>query len=86
MDVVLDAGAEDINSQDEGIEVLTEPHNLTKVRSAIEGAGITIDLSEVTHIPGNTVKITEAQIEEIEKLVENLEDHEDVQKVTTNLD
>jgi YebC/PmpR family DNA-binding regulatory protein len=86
MNAVLEAGAEDINPQEEGIEVLTEPHQLSKVKDALEQAHIKAASAEITHIPGNTVDLSEEQAEQVENLVELLEDHDDVQRVTTNAD
>jgi transcriptional/translational regulatory protein YebC/TACO1 len=66
--------------------VLTAPEHHSVVREAIEQAGIAIAHGEVAMIPENTVKVTGHQAEQVLKLVEDLEDHDDVQSVAANFD
>jgi YebC/PmpR family DNA-binding regulatory protein len=86
MMVVLDAGAEDIKSDGHSYEVLTEPENFEAVKKAIEEAGIPIDSAEVTMYPKTTVKVEGKQAEQLLKLMDALDDHDDVQHVYANFD
>ena len=85
MEVALEAGADDVVS-DDGYQVLTAPENFSTVRDALEKAAIAIANAEVTMVPENTVKVTGHQAEQVLKLMEDLEDHDDVQSVSANFD
>jgi YebC/PmpR family DNA-binding regulatory protein len=82
----IDAGAEDILSEDDTIEVITAPENFEKVRDALKGKGFTPTSSEVTMIPSTTVKLTGESAQKMLKLMQTLEDHDDVQNVYANFD
>jgi len=86
MEAALDAGAEDVADSDEVWEVLCEPTHLTAVREAIEAAGMTVESAKLAMIPSTTVEIAGRDAEKTLRLVENLEDHDDVQKVHANFD
>lgn len=86
MDIVLEAGATDMTTQDTVYEIITPSSELESVRSAIEAKSIPIVSAEVTMIPQNTVKLNEKQAETMLKLYEALEDHDDVQNVYANFD
>lgn len=86
MELALEAGADDMVSDDDGFQVLTAPENFSAVRDALEKAGLAIANAEVTMIPENTVKVTGHQAEQALKLMEELEDHDDVQGVAANFD
>lgn len=86
MELALDAGADDVVSDADGYQVLTAPENFSAVRDALEKAGVAIANAEVTMIPENTVKVTGHQAEQVLKLMEELEDHDDVQSVSANFD
>ncbi len=84
MEVALDAGANDITSSDGGFEVTCEPTDFLNVKQAIEGAGIAMASSEVTMVPSTTVDCDVDTGEKVLRLLESLEDHDDVQKVYSN--
>jgi YebC/PmpR family DNA-binding regulatory protein len=86
MEVALDAGADDINSEGKNIEVTSGPENFEKVKKALENAGLQIVVSEVTMLPKNTVKLTGKDASTMLKLMEALEDNDDVQNVYSNFD
>ena len=85
--VALDAGAEDITDEGGIWQVTTPPSDLPDVRQAIEDAGIGVESSEVTMLPQNTVPITEPdKAKQTLRIVEALEDLDDVQAVYSNFD
>lgn len=86
MDIVLDAGAEDMTTQGDVYEVITEPASFEAVRSAIEAKGIAMKSAEVTMIPTTTVKVTGADAKSVISLIDALEEYEDVQNVYANFD
>lgn len=82
---VLEAGADDFNSEDDYYEVLTAPENFGAVRDSLEAKGYTFASAEVEMIPQTTTKIdTPEQYELMEKLLNNLEDMDDVMNVYHN--
>jgi YebC/PmpR family DNA-binding regulatory protein len=85
MEACLDAGVEDIHGDGETFQVLGPPNNLIALRTAVEAAGMTVDGAEIVWIPMQTVEADAATLAEVEKIVDALEDHDDVQKVYTNL-
>jgi YebC/PmpR family DNA-binding regulatory protein len=86
IEVALDAGALDVKDTGKDFEVTTDPSNFEKVRKAIEDAGFKYNYAEVTMIPQTTVKLTGKEAEQMLKLMEGLEDSDDVQKVYANFD
>jgi YebC/PmpR family DNA-binding regulatory protein len=86
MEVTLDAGAEDIETSDKEYEVTTEPQKLDAVKKALEKAGIKYQLAELTMYPQSTVAIDGKHAEQMLRLMEQLEEHDDVQKVYANFD
>jgi YebC/PmpR family DNA-binding regulatory protein len=86
MEVALDAGAQDINDEGSTIEVLTDPKDFEKVKEALDKEGLRYTLAKITMIPQNTVKLGEKEAEQTLKLVETLEDLDDVQNVHANFD
>jgi YebC/PmpR family DNA-binding regulatory protein len=84
--VAVEAGAEDI-STDEGVfEVVTEPTDFTAVRTALEEAGIEMESAEMSFRPSSVVPIDEAQAGKLMRLMETLEDNDDVSAVHANFD
>jgi YebC/PmpR family DNA-binding regulatory protein len=84
--VAVEAGAEDI-SMDEGVfEVIVEPTDFTGVRKALEEAGVEMESAEMEYRPSSLVPIDEAQAGKLMKLVEVLEDNDDVGAVHANFD
>jgi transcriptional/translational regulatory protein YebC/TACO1 len=86
MEVALDAGAEDVNEQESGFEVLTAPEDFEAVKEALDAASISTLSAEVTLVPQNTVNLTGREAEQTLKLLDVLDDHEDVQSVASNAD
>src|SRR5207244_964505 len=81
-----DSGAEDIRDDEDNWEIITSPENFEAVQTAIKSAGITPQVAEVEMIPQNYIKLEGSQAGQMVKLMESLEDHDDVQKVSANFD
>jgi YebC/PmpR family DNA-binding regulatory protein len=86
LEVVLEAGAEDLSTEGDQFEVTADPKDYMEVRDALSKAGIPVSHSEVTRIPGTTVDMNESDARKVLRLMEALEDHEDVQNVSANFD
>lgn len=86
MEAGLEAGAEDVVAEGDTFFVYTDPNSLEPVKTAIEGKSIKIESAEVSMVPSTTIKLTGKDAENMLKLIENLEDHDDVQKVHSNFD
>ncbi len=86
MTVALDAGAEDIKDEDDNFEVITSPEDFEAVKKAFDSAGIRYADSEVTMLPQSYITLTGKAAEQMVKLMDALEDNDDVQKVYTNAD
>ncbi len=86
MELALDAGAEDIRDAGTNFEVLAPPRIFDDVKAKLEKQGIQFVSAEVTKLPKNTVKLDLHQAEQMLKLVETLEDMDDVQNVHSNSD
>jgi YebC/PmpR family DNA-binding regulatory protein len=86
MDIVLEAGADDLKDDGSAWYVVTPPEALEKVKEALAKAGITPTSAEVGMVPQNYVKLTGAQATQMVRLVEALEEHDDVQHVYANFD
>lgn len=87
MEIALDAGAEDVRVQDDGtIEVVTDPKDFMSVREAFEKSNIKPVRAEVTMIPKSTTRLEGEDAVRMLKLMEALEDHDDVQHVYANFD
>ena len=84
MEICLEAGAEDISRQDENFEVLCEPEIFSDVSDALEAAEVQCQSKQVTRIPQNTVDVGTEEARKILNLIDLLEDHDDVQKVSAN--
>ncbi|HET7677000.1 MAG TPA: YebC/PmpR family DNA-binding transcriptional regulator [Candidatus Limnocylindrales bacterium] len=82
----IDAGADDVDTEADPLEVLTAPGDLETVRRALEAAGIRVESAELALQPKNTVEIEAGQARQNLRLIENLEDHDDVQRVTANFE
>lgn len=86
MSLALDAGAEDIKGEDESWEVLAAPSDFEKVREALINAKITYESAAVAYLPNVTIKVTGAPAESVMRMIDALEDLDDVQNVYTNAD
>ena len=86
MAVVLDAGAEDLRDDGENWEVLSDPSSYEAVLEAVKKAGLTPASSSVAMIPQNYIKLEGAAANTMIRLIEALEEHDDVQNVHSNFD
>lgn len=86
MSLVLDAGAEDLKDDGSSWEVVTPPEVFERVREALVAAGINPASAEVAWVPQNYIKLTGGQAQQMLKMVEALEEHDDVQHVYANFD
>jgi YebC/PmpR family DNA-binding regulatory protein len=86
MEIALEAGAADISEQDDVFEVTTDPEAFNAVKEALDAAGIETGTAEVTMVPSNVVDLSGASAERTLKLLDELEDHDDVQDVACNVD
>ncbi len=84
--VAIDAGAEDIAVDDDVLEVVTEPADFAAVRAALEGAGIAFESAEVTFRPSTRVEIDEPTVAKLMRLIDTLEDSDDVGDVHANFE
>jgi len=82
--LALDAGAVDVREEDDSLEVITEQAQLSQVLDVLEVEGIKVSHSSIAKIPNNTVSLSGEQAEQIMKLMDALEDHDDVQDVYAN--
>ena len=86
MGIVLDAGAEDLRDDGSQWEVVTPPEAFEKVREALTASGITPASAEVAWVPQNYVKLTGQQAQQMLRMMEAMEEHDDVQHVYANFD
>ena len=84
--IILDAGADDMSADDENYSITCQPEAFEAVKKAIEQRGVSVDHAEVQMIPENTVKVEGKDAELLLKLMEGLEDHDDIQHVYSNFD
>jgi YebC/PmpR family DNA-binding regulatory protein len=84
MELALDAGADDVRNEGEFIEVITTPTAYQRVKDAIEKVNIPIEASEITNLPSNTIALNEEAAQKLLKLIDALEDNDDVQNVSHN--
>ena len=86
LEATLDAGAEDVNDLDGSFEVISEPGDLVAVRTALQAADIDYDSADASFVPSMQVDLDEAGATKVFRLVEALEDLDDVQNVFANFD
>jgi len=86
MEIALDAGAEDFRREDEQYIVTAAPADFHAVKSAIQAKGVTVAESELAMVPKTTVKVEGRDAETLLRLIESLEELDDVQKVWANFD
>lgn len=86
MMLALDAGAEDVKTEEDAFEVLTDPGDFEKVSDELEANGIKVSTSQVAMIPKNTVKVSGGQAEQVIKLLDSLEELDDVDEVYSNFE
>src|SRR3990167_593973 len=85
-EIALDAGADDVTTEESELVVITPPEAFEAVKSAIQDAGLGYENAEVTMIPQNSIKIEGREAENMIRLMEALEDSDDVQNVYSNFD
>jgi YebC/PmpR family DNA-binding regulatory protein len=86
LELALEAGAEDMEVEDGLYQITSEPQAFDKVKSHLEEAGVKLKGAEITRIPKNTVPVEGKDGEKVLALLEELDDHDDVQAVHANLD
>jgi YebC/PmpR family DNA-binding regulatory protein len=84
--LVLEAGAEDVQVSEKSYSVITAPHDFEAVKKQLADARIDTVLAELTFIPQNTIRLDEKAAEQMLRLMEVLDEHDDVQKVYANFD
>ncbi len=85
MELALEAGAEDFKTETEGYEILTTPNQFEAVHKAVEARGVKPVLAGITEVPSLTVPVTDpATVAALNRLIEALEDHDDVKEVYSN--
>jgi YebC/PmpR family DNA-binding regulatory protein len=82
----IDAGAEDVDVEGDPLEIVTEPGSLEAVRKALEEAGVSVESAEISMQPTNAVEVEATVVRQNMRLIETLEELEDVQRVTANFD
>ena len=85
-EVAIDAGADDLRDDEDNFEIITSPDNFENVQSAIKSAGVEPQVAEISMVPQNYVKLAGNDARQMLKLMEAIEDHDDVQKVYANFD
>ena len=88
MSLALDAGAEDMKNdpEEENYEIITAPEDMKKIKETLEKTNIKINFAEITMLPKNYVKLVAKEAVQMLKLMDALEDHDDVQNVYANFD
>jgi YebC/PmpR family DNA-binding regulatory protein len=86
LSLALDAGAEDVKAGEKTFEIITDPHDFEAVKKALADAKVETGLAEITYIPQNMVRLDEKPAEQMLKLMEVLDEHDDVQKAHANFD
>ncbi len=86
LEIVLEAGAEDMQADDSSYEIRTAPGDLDAIKRAVESAGISYDSAELTMLPQTRVSLEEKQAQQVLRLMDALEDQDDVQQVYANFD
>ena len=84
LEVALEAGADDVRNEGEVYEVITTPTAYLKVKDAIAAAKVPVEAAEITHMPNSTVAVSHEAGQKLLKLIDTLEDHDDVQSVSHN--
>lgn len=86
LSLALEAGAEDVKVGEKSFEVVTNPHDFEAVKKALADAKINTSLAEITFVPQNTIRLEEKDAEQMLRLMEVMDEHDDVQKVHANFD
>jgi YebC/PmpR family DNA-binding regulatory protein len=86
MTIALDAGAEDFRADEKNYEIFTSAQDFEKLKQVIQEKGIKWQDAEITMIPSSTIKVTGNEAKQVLTLIDNLEEHDDVQQVYANFD
>ena len=86
LELVMDAGGDDLQTIDDYYEITTSVESFESVRKAIENSGLKVQSAQLTRIPQNTVNVEEKNCKSLLRLMDMLEDHDDIQKVYSNFD
>jgi len=86
LSIALEAGAEDVKTEGDKYEITTEPKDFESVKSSLKEKNVAWETAEITMIPSSTIKLDGQNAKQVLSLVENLEDHDDVQNVYSNFD
>ncbi|MEW6189463.1 MAG: YebC/PmpR family DNA-binding transcriptional regulator [Actinomycetota bacterium] len=84
--IAIEAGAEDMRAQNDHYEIITSPTDLMSMRKTLEEHGITPDSAEITMLPKSTVKLHKEEAKRVLRLMDALEEHDDVQEIYANFD
>jgi len=86
--IALESGAEDLKNDpgEDSYEIITAPEDMNKVKTSLEAAGIPLSLAEITMLPRSYISLDGKSAEQMIRLIEALEEHEDTQNVYTNVD
>ena len=84
MEAVLEAGGDDVRTEDDKFHVTCEPDTYSEIGAALESAGVPVEIKQITRIPANTVDLDLETSRKVLKLMEQLDDHDDVQNVSAN--
>ena len=85
-DIAIEAGADDLRDDEDNFEIITSPENFEAVSNALKAAAIEPQVAEVEMVPQNYIRLEGGDARQMLKLMEALEDHDDVQKVSANFD
>jgi YebC/PmpR family DNA-binding regulatory protein len=86
LEIVLEAGGDDIKTETDVYEIVTAPETFEDVRGVLEQKGLTLDVAEVTMLPQNMIPVEGKQAEQVLRLMEALDDQDDVRKAHANFD
>ena len=85
-ELAIEAGADDLRDDEDNFEIITSPEAFDAVLTAVKGSGIEPQVAEVEMVPQNYIRLEGSDARQMLKLMEALEDHDDVQKVSANFD
>jgi YebC/PmpR family DNA-binding regulatory protein len=88
MSIALEAGAEDMKNdpREDSFEIITTPEDMNRVKTSLEASGVPLSFAEITMLPKSYVSLDAKAADQMIRLTEALEDHEDIQNVYTNSD
>jgi YebC/PmpR family DNA-binding regulatory protein len=84
--IAIDAGAEDVKTEDGSVEIYTQPSALEQVREALIAQNLNVEQAEQTYLPSTTLELNDEQAVQVYKMIERLDDLDDVQRVYSNVE